>query len=254
MRLLLLEDGRTDARMALLFLIKDAPGEFSVRHVTSLADALAALAEERFELVITDLNLPDSEGADTVAALATADARLPVVVLSGVPDAGTAIAAFRAGAREVLLKSQLQTGVLAAAVRRIRHDVQQDAALDAARARITELLGLQAALLDALPTPSLLVGIDGLVRHLNPPARALLLPDAGAVPGTLRIQDLLAPDSALSPLIPELVASADASPRVLTLPVRGDGRALVWRLTPLRAPGNGTAPVVLAQIDLPVSA
>jgi CheY-like chemotaxis protein len=44
--------------------------------------ALDDLAEHRFDLILTDLNLPDSEGLDTLMTLRRYAAGVPIVVRS----------------------------------------------------------------------------------------------------------------------------------------------------------------------------
>lgn len=57
-----------------------------VREAT-LADARRRLASERFDAIFSDLGLPDSHGAATIAALDDAGKGTPIVVLSGSDEA-----------------------------------------------------------------------------------------------------------------------------------------------------------------------
>ncbi len=61
-RVLLLEDSPGDARLVQEALAENAPGEFVVTWVERLADALARTATEPFDVMLCDLNLPDSSG------------------------------------------------------------------------------------------------------------------------------------------------------------------------------------------------
>ncbi|MES1243702.1 MAG: sigma-54 dependent transcriptional regulator [Acidobacteriota bacterium] len=69
--------------------------------VSAAADGLAGvrLVEERaFDLVLTDLKLPDVSGLEVLAASRRAQPRTPVVVLTGFGTVGTAVEAMKLGA------------------------------------------------------------------------------------------------------------------------------------------------------------
>ncbi len=80
-------------------------GEMTVMVAGSLADGQRCLVTDRYDVVLVDLNLPDSQGVETVRALAGCG--VPLVVLSGLEDQATLTGAAEAGADDYLLKSAL---------------------------------------------------------------------------------------------------------------------------------------------------
>lgn len=56
---------------------------YSVTVATTLAEATHAVATERFDLLISDLGLPDGSGLDLVRQLSSRPAKLPAIALSG---------------------------------------------------------------------------------------------------------------------------------------------------------------------------
>jgi DNA-binding response OmpR family regulator len=74
----------------------------------SLADATKKLDTDAFDLVLLDLRLPDGNGLDLLAGLRNRGSLVPVVVISGVDDSGTAARALREGADDFLFKSNLE--------------------------------------------------------------------------------------------------------------------------------------------------
>lgn len=102
-RLLLLED---DVRLAELVrhVLADSTPEFEVEPVGRLDTALATLLRERFDLILTDLDLPDSNGPDTVRHLQRVAPDVPLVVLSGEGEIDVARECIREGADEFLVK------------------------------------------------------------------------------------------------------------------------------------------------------
>ena len=57
--------------------------------------------------MLLDLNLPDSQGLDSVSQLLSAHARTPVVVLTGTESDELGLLAVAAGAQDFLTKGQL---------------------------------------------------------------------------------------------------------------------------------------------------
>jgi signal transduction histidine kinase len=76
-------------------------------HEETLAAGLDRLAKGDADVVLLDLNLPDSDGVDTVVRLRECDAAVPLVVLTGAGEEETGIAALAAGAQDYLVKDEL---------------------------------------------------------------------------------------------------------------------------------------------------
>ena len=106
-KILLVEDSPSDAMLLQNFLQKSGAGRFDLELAGTLADALACLARGQIEMVLTDLNLPDSNGLDTFQAVKAAAREAPVIVLSGLDDETTAVNAVHAGAEDYLVKDRL---------------------------------------------------------------------------------------------------------------------------------------------------
>jgi two-component system sensor histidine kinase UhpB len=112
MKLLLVEDNATDARLIREFL-KDAPvGTVELQHVTRLDAAVERLGQETFDLVLLDFGLPDSEGMETLALIQGANDELPIVALTGLDDREFAVQVVRAGAQDYLVKGRFDSDLL----------------------------------------------------------------------------------------------------------------------------------------------
>lgn len=125
-RVLLLEDNPDDA-----FLIQRAFGSPRLRGfelmetAQRVGAAVAALGRNEgraFDIVLTDLDVPDGGGVDTVVALHRAAPEMPIVVLTGQPDEALGVAALRRGAQDYLLKGQVEPSQLA---RTLRHAIER---------------------------------------------------------------------------------------------------------------------------------
>jgi len=115
--ILLIEDNPADARLLREMLREVTTSSFEVTQVERLADGLNHLKQGRFDIVLTDLSLPDSEGLEAVQSVQRAVPQMPVVVLSGSDDETLAIRAVREGAQDYLVKGRLNGHGLGRALR-----------------------------------------------------------------------------------------------------------------------------------------
>ena len=106
LRILLVEDNPGDADLIQARLHGGACGPVQFLHVERIAKAREALRTEQVDVVLLDLNLPDSTGVDTVVSIRKAAPSVPVVVLTGNEDREMGIAAVQAGAQDFLGKDQ----------------------------------------------------------------------------------------------------------------------------------------------------
>ena len=113
---LLIEDNPGDADLVRLRLVESNP-TIDVNCVSRLADGLTSLKQASPSLVLLDLNLPDSQGAETFRKVLEKAPGVPVVILSGQDDQGLAIKALHQGAQDYLVKSGLTSGDLDRAMR-----------------------------------------------------------------------------------------------------------------------------------------
>lgn len=91
--------------------------------VSDLANAEAQLngqgPDDRFELILLDLTLPDSDGLDTFSAVHEKAADTPVVVLTGTEDPELEQKVREMGAEDFLLKGQIGSKALIRKVRAV---------------------------------------------------------------------------------------------------------------------------------------
>ncbi|HTS36101.1 MAG TPA: hybrid sensor histidine kinase/response regulator [Candidatus Solibacter sp.] len=113
---LLIEDNPGDADLVRLRLVESNP-TVDVSCVNRLADGIASLKEKPASLVLLDLNLPDSHGAETFRRLLDKAPDVPVVILSGQDDEALAIKALHQGVQDYLVKGGLTSNELDRAMR-----------------------------------------------------------------------------------------------------------------------------------------
>jgi signal transduction histidine kinase len=113
---LLIEDNPGDADLVRLRLVEGDPTA-NVSCVTRLADGLASMAKLRPSVVLLDLNLPDSRGADTFRKVLEKAPGVPVVILSGHDDEVLAMKALHQGVQDYLVKGDITSRHLEHAMR-----------------------------------------------------------------------------------------------------------------------------------------
>ncbi|GEO79905.1 response regulator [Pararhodospirillum oryzae] len=102
LRILVLEDDPVFASLITTFLVRNTAPRLSCQVTGTLAEALA-VSPDAVDLVLSDLNVPDSGGTETVRAL-MARFKRPVVVLTGTDTLEQAQQAMAAGAQDYLIK------------------------------------------------------------------------------------------------------------------------------------------------------
>ncbi|MBF0158639.1 MAG: response regulator [Magnetococcales bacterium] len=107
---LLVEDNPSDSAMLQECLKQAVPSLSRIEHVGSLATALACMQQQPYQLVLLDLNLPDSTGLETLRRCRSQDSRLPVIVLTDESHVELATLAVREGAQDYLVKESIDWG------------------------------------------------------------------------------------------------------------------------------------------------
>lgn len=115
--ILLVEDSATSRQMVTFWLAGGLGIDHELTIGTTLRESLDACQSHSFDLIILDLNLPDSEGLDTFRAIRGATGNTPIVIMSGDAHDETALAALREGAEDYIVKSDTTGNPLARPLR-----------------------------------------------------------------------------------------------------------------------------------------
>jgi sigma-B regulation protein RsbU (phosphoserine phosphatase) len=113
---LLIEDNPGDADLIRLRLVEGGSG-LDVSCVNRLSSGLESIGANPPAVVLLDLNLPDSHGAETFRNVLKKAPGVPVVVLSGQDDEDLAVRAVNQGVQDYLVKGAFNSKQLARAMR-----------------------------------------------------------------------------------------------------------------------------------------
>ncbi len=107
--ILIVEDDITFSLMLTTWLGKKG---FVVKASSSVADAKRKIESGKFDLVISDLRLPDSDGIDLLKWLKQAYPSLPLIMMTGYAEIQTAVQAMKLGATDYISKPLNQEELL----------------------------------------------------------------------------------------------------------------------------------------------
>ena len=114
-----------------------------------LGDAVERLGREEYDVVLSDLRLPDSHGLDTLMRLRGEAPEVAIVVLTGFEDDKLALKAAQAGAQDYLAKTQVDTKLIA---RTLRYAIERKRAEASCRGPERPLRPLAAPRASSSPT------------------------------------------------------------------------------------------------------
>ncbi len=91
-------------------------------HTDQLSGGLIHLGLQTYDVILLDLNLPDSRGLETLNSIIQKVPKIPVVVLSGLADDATTIEAVRRGAQDYIVKGEINGPML---LRTLRYAIER---------------------------------------------------------------------------------------------------------------------------------
>ncbi|AYN06101.1 sigma-54 dependent transcriptional regulator [Flavobacterium sp. 140616W15] len=100
-KILLIEDDISFCKLLDRFLTKKA---YTVVTAFSATEARNIIKNESFDLIITDLRLPDSDGIGLMAEFKKIYPEIPVILMTGYSDVNTAVKAIKNGAADYISK------------------------------------------------------------------------------------------------------------------------------------------------------
>lgn len=174
--LLLVEDDEGDARLVRELLHEAVGASYEIWHVNSVQDAADCLKEKKFDAILCDLTLPDSDNLATFMKIKHLAADLPIVVITGFDDHDLALTALHRGAQDFLVKGYVDRRLLDSSIRHAieRHRLGRrirrvnETVLEAERNRVVQETAGGAAHLINQPLTVISVVTDHLLHEMNP--------------------------------------------------------------------------------------
>ena len=116
LKVLLIEDNPGDAFLIKFYLGESTSPVFHVSHSEDVKGGLELLSKGDFDIILSDMNLPDSFGVDTIKSILTKYPGNLVIVLTGLTDEEVGLETVRYGAQDFLVKGKFDGKVLISSV------------------------------------------------------------------------------------------------------------------------------------------
>jgi len=117
LKILLIEDNAVYARLIKEMCLDCQGVNLDIQCESRLASGLVRLGKGDVNVVLLDLNLPDSNGIETLTRVDSEFPELPVIVLTGQEDEVIAVEAVKKGAQDYLFKGTVEGNLLLRSMR-----------------------------------------------------------------------------------------------------------------------------------------
>jgi len=117
LNVLIVEDNPADRLLIKEYIAEKQRKSCNIQEAECLQAALDLLPHYDFDVILLDLQLPDSSGVDTVRKIIGEVPETAVIVLTGLQDEDTALQSVRYGAQEYLEKRHLSPTTLNKSIR-----------------------------------------------------------------------------------------------------------------------------------------
>ncbi|MGC2062434.1 MAG: response regulator [Thermodesulfovibrionales bacterium] len=142
-KVLIIEDDEGHAEIISRTLSKSENICFDIEHAGLLSSGVDFLGKKKFDVILSDLGLPDSMGMETFLKLHNCYPDIPLIVLTALDDETTALSAVQSGAQDYLVKGQIDTSQL---IRTIRYAIERQKLIAELEKRLKEIKTLQGLL------------------------------------------------------------------------------------------------------------
>jgi signal transduction histidine kinase len=113
---LLIEDDIEYAELLMDMLATTTDAQFTAHHAPTLTQGLRYLASAAYDVLLLDLNLPDSANEDTYTAAHQQAPTVPIIVITSIDSHEMATTAVRYGVQDYLIKGKVNRGHLSRAI------------------------------------------------------------------------------------------------------------------------------------------
>ena len=111
--ILLVEDNLTDQEIVKEMLVSNLLFQYQLVVCERVSHAIDCM-QQKPDIILLDLSLPDSTGLQTLMRLQEHDLSIPIVILTGLDDPGVGVEAINKGAEDYLSKHEISTDHLLA--------------------------------------------------------------------------------------------------------------------------------------------
>lgn len=167
LRILVVEDDIIDRKQMERLLAGSSLAPYELVCADRLDKALALLDEREFDILLLDLNLPDSYGLDTLDVMERQHPNLPKVVVTSGDDEEVGLEAVARGAQDYLPKGKVNSRALARVIHYSRERKRSEQMLWESRGKLN-------AILESIGDPMIMLDKDLSITWSNGATRKVL--------------------------------------------------------------------------------
>jgi CheY-like chemotaxis protein len=142
-KVLIIEDNDEHAELIYRILSKAENIYFDTERAGLMSSGVDLLGRQNFDVILSDLGLPDSMGIETFETLHRSYPDIPVIVVTSLDDENTALSAVQSGAQDYLVKGQIYARQL---IRSIQYAIERRKLITELEKSLKEIKTLQALL------------------------------------------------------------------------------------------------------------
>lgn len=147
---------------------------FNISIVKRLADGIHLLDQNRFDVILLDLSLPDSRGIDSLRSVMKVASEAVIIVLTGADEEELSLEALQVGAQDYLYKDRLNEEILGRSIRYAIERFNLKRQLETHNTEIQYRETLLRRIFDTNTDAMLILGSDYDIKFLNPAAGELM--------------------------------------------------------------------------------
>src|SRR5665647_700794 len=196
--ILLIEDNLPDVRL-IREMLKDVSNfKSNLIPVVTLKDGCEQIQKNNFDIILLDLNLPDSIGRQTFQKVIGCSKEIPIILITGIKDIELPLKLIKEGAQDYLTKQSLNPDLLG---KSILYSIERQALLRNIKIQKAEITRIEkeriliAKFPSQNPGPVLRVAGNGKLLYINE-AGIKLLPDWQLITNEIipsRLKDIIDP-------------------------------------------------------------
>jgi len=242
-KVLIVEDSEDDAKLALRAL-RHGGFDPTYRRVQTAAELETALAEERWDAVISDFNLPGFTGIDALGIFRSTGLDIPFILVSGNIGEENAVDAMKTGASDYVMKKSLAR--LAPALERELKETHMRAVHRQTQRQLVESEQRLRTIIETEPECVKVVSQEGLLLEINAAGLAMLEADSLAAVRSRKLLEFIVPEhrAAFAALHKRVIRGESGTLEFEVIGLKGGRRWLETHAAPLGG-ANGEVAMLL---------
>ncbi len=193
--ILIVDDSESDRDSYKRYLQSDRDSTYSVLEAETLEEGLELWRSQKPDIVLIDLNLPDGDGLEFLAAIneVSRGERTPVIMLTGQGDEKKAVKSMKSGASDYLVKGDVSAKLLSNTIKQVLRETTLNRQLWRSQQQQTVIAEIALRIRESLDLAEISNAIVREVRQFIKADRAAVYQFNPDMSGMIVAEDIIAP-------------------------------------------------------------